>query len=120
MSSIATNTLVKAVLSSVLFIYAPTTKGAITSCWSYHATSSCGDEACGMKCSDQTYYAMDCGADIFDGGFDIEHTESCGAGIFVDNMVLMEAAHKAAQLPSAGAVNPPTRPLRNSREYWHW
>lgn len=42
-------------------------------CYSYHGTGANG-EICGMKCDDNTTYGMSCGADIFDGNFDIEFT----------------------------------------------
>ena len=48
---------------------------AIT-CASYHVTQgSSGATKCGMKCSDGTWYGMDCGADIFGSGFDIISVE---------------------------------------------
>jgi hypothetical protein len=41
-------------------------------CGTYHATqSSTGAVKCGVACSDNTYYSMDCNADIFAGGYDI-------------------------------------------------
>ncbi len=45
-----------------------------TECWTYEYCSQTG---CGVKCSDNTYYAMDCGADIFDNGFDIHESGGC-------------------------------------------
>mmetsp|Transcript_31812 Transcript_31812/g.36082 ORF Transcript_31812/g.36082 Transcript_31812/m.36082 type:complete len:158 (+) Transcript_31812:114-587(+) len=92
----------KAVTKSSLFLLLlvapPTTESA--NCYSYHATSSCGDEACGMKCSG-SYYAMDCGADIFDSGYDIEHTESCGSVFFGNAIGQQQMALEAGIIVAA-------------------
>jgi hypothetical protein len=41
-------------------------------CHTYHATqSSTGNVKCGVSCDDNSYYGMDCGADVFAGGYDI-------------------------------------------------
>jgi hypothetical protein len=45
-------------------------------CNSFSVTQvSTGARICGMKCTDNTYYRMDCKADIFADGFDIVATE---------------------------------------------
>ena len=38
-------------------------------CFRYHNT---GGAFCGVACTDNSWYPMDCGADIFGDGFDIE------------------------------------------------
>lgn len=49
---------------------------ASVTCNSFSVTQvSSGARICGMKCTDNTYYRMDCGADIFANGFDIVATE---------------------------------------------
>ncbi len=61
---------------SALFVLCFTTQAYAlgTECWTYEYCSQTG---CGMKCSDATYYPMDCGADIFDNGFDIHESGGC-------------------------------------------
>jgi hypothetical protein len=49
---------------------------ASVTCNSFSVTQvSTGARVCGMKCTDNTYYRMDCKADIFADGFDIVATE---------------------------------------------
>jgi hypothetical protein len=49
---------------------------ASVTCNSFSVTQvSTGARVCGMKCTDNTYYKMDCNADIFASGFDIIATE---------------------------------------------
>ncbi|MDC0711759.1 hypothetical protein POL68_25040 [Stigmatella sp. ncwal1] len=49
---------------------------ASVTCNSFSVTQvSTGARICGMKCTDNTYYRMDCKADIFANGFDIVATE---------------------------------------------
>ncbi len=49
---------------------------ASVTCNSFSVTQvSTGARVCGMKCTDNTYYKMDCNADIFADGFDIVATE---------------------------------------------
>ncbi|SEU28436.1 hypothetical protein SAMN05443639_113163 [Stigmatella erecta] len=52
------------------------TQAAWETCNSFSVTQvSTGARICGMKCTDNTYYRMDCKADIFANGFDIVATE---------------------------------------------
>jgi len=47
-----------------------------TGCFTYHVTNgSTGAVECGVFCDDNTYYSMNCGADIFASGYDIKYVE---------------------------------------------